>query len=357
MATYYRPPPPRVAVNTAQQSGESLLTHTYEQPSQEVQDQSIYIFPVPSTIPSSPGGSSAFSVPSDITENLTISSVGRSRHSSISSQFTDRSRSHDGSATRLSYVDEDEEAVFSPMVDIGFDPEVEVWEWSETEAGDDLSVADGSWSFAAGESTDTLSERHGSITRRPSMSRAILARRDSRAAHPHSTYTRPRTQSSTSAHSSHASRYTPHPRVRVPLLSFVASFFSLDLDDPALRLLTHSTHDSILFPGQPGLLHDAHLPSTPLQSADTFDDDASSSASSEEDEPHGELRLLTSGEPGMKSVREGLAAICESPLASPLALPGWTSWTSICRLVGDVWTHGGQAWREFGGSDDTQGAS
>ncbi|EKM51859.1 uncharacterized protein PHACADRAFT_212476 [Phanerochaete carnosa HHB-10118-sp] len=355
MAAYYKPPSARVSISTSQRPpGESSSSHPYR-PSSEVEEQSIYIFPVPSSVPSSPGGSSVFSAPSDLGDNLTISSVGRSRHSSISSQFTDSSRGHDGSTTRLSYVDEDEEAVFSPIVDVGLDSEVEVWEWTETEGGDDLPGTDGSWYFAASGSADTLPVREGGLLRRSSTSRTVL-RHDSRAMHPRPTYMRSRTQSNTSAHSSHASRYTPQPRIRVPLLSFVTSFFSLDLDDPALRLLTHSTPESILFPGQASLLHDASGPgsSAPLRGACPSEEDkAVSGPPSEEDELHGLLRLLTDGS-NSKSVRDGLAAVCESPLAlaaSPFALPGWSSLTSLCLFVGDVWTNGGRAWREFGASE------
>lgn len=352
MATYYRPPPVRTSANTSHQPGESSLSQTY-QPSPEVEpEQSIYIFPVPSSVPSSPGGSSVFSAPSDLMEELTTSSIGRSRHSSISSQFTDASRSYDGSVTRLTFVDEDEEEIFSPMVDIRLDPEVEVWEWSETEAGDDLPTLDESWAFEADGAMGTHSGRRETLVRHSSTSRTML-RRDSRVMRPRPTHIRSRTQSNTSAHS--VTRYTPHPRVRVPLLSFVASLLSLDLDDPALRLLTHSTPDSVLFPGQSALLHDTHGPPQPSHYADTSqEDEEDTRIPLEEDNAHGLLRLLTEGS-SSKSVREGLAAICESPLAiaNPFALPSWNSLTSLYRLVGEVWTNGGQAWRELGGSPAT----
>lgn len=348
MATYYRPPPLRTSANVAQQPEDTPLSHTYG-PSQEVPDQSIYIFPVPPTIPSSPGGSSVFSAPSDFTEEFTISSVGRSRHSSISSQFTDRSRSHDGSRTQLSFVDEDAEAVFSPMVDMGSDPEVEVWEWTETEAGDDLSPTDASWCFEASGSSGTLPSRQYHLARHTDTSRT-MSRHDYRSIRPQLPYMRSRTHSSLSAHSS--DRYTPHPRTKVPLLSFFASILSLDLDDPALRLLQHSAPDSVLFPGQPGLLHNERVPSSTAHRSDAFEDE---SASSELDEPHGVLRLL-SEDSATKSVREGLATIYDSPLPNPFMLPGWSSLTSLYRFVGDVWTNGGQAWRELGGSDVSRDA-
>ena len=343
MATYYTPPTRRTSAST-----EGSRPYP-PRPSVEVDQQSVYIFPVPSSIPASPDGSSIFSVPSDFTDNLTESS-GRSRHSSVSSRFTETSRSRTGSLYRLSSVGEDAEAVFSPVGDGSLDSEVEVWDWTD-EASDDLPIEDSSWAFEP-DGTRGDSWRHP-LVRRPSLSRTHLE------SLPNATYQpvlshRVRTQSSSSTRSAaRSSRYTPHPRVRVPLLSFVASLLSVDLDDSALRLLTHSTSDSVLFPGQSGLL-DSHESTSSVRDTDSPQAVAfHADGTPEESRPHGLLRLLTE-DSSSKSVREGLAVVCDAPLAlaSPFAIPTLSSISDLCRFVGDVWTNGGQAWRELGGSSD-----
>ncbi|KIP06201.1 hypothetical protein PHLGIDRAFT_128412 [Phlebiopsis gigantea 11061_1 CR5-6] len=343
MATYYTSPTRRTSAST-----EGSRSYP-PRPSVEVDQESVYIFPVPSSIPASPDGSSIFSVPSDFTDSLTESS-GRSRHSSISSRFTERSRSRAGSLHRLSSVGEDAEAVFSPVGDGGLDSEVEVWDWTD-EASDDLPIEGSSWAFEPDGTRDD-SWRHP-LVRRPSLSRTQLDALPNVTHQPLLSH-RVRKQSNSSTPSAtRSSRYTPHPRVRVPLLSFVTSLLSVDLDDSALRLLTHSTSDSVLFPGQSGLL-DSHESASSVRDADSPQIVAfHADGTAEDPRPHGLLRLLTE-ETSSKSVRDGLAVVYDAPLAlaSPFALPTLSSISNLCRFVGDVWVNGGQAWRELGSSTD-----
>lgn len=350
MATYFRPPPVRTSVHAVQPQADGAQAHSHAyQPSEEVEAQSIYIFPVPSSVPASPGGSSDFSAPSDFadTDTFAASSQGRSRHSSVSSRFTEFTRSRAGSVNQqLLQVEEGSEVVFSPYGDITLDSEVEVWDWSD-EATDDLPFEGASWELET-EREGEPSDRPWNLITRPSLSRRpedAIANARAQLAYP----VRSRTQSSSSIQSTRSPRHVPHPRMRVPLLSLFASILSIGLDDPGLRLLTHSTADSVLFPGQSGLLDSLD---TPPPSCTT---ELSPDGISTEDKPHGVLRLLTDG-PETKSVRDGLAAICDNSLAlpNPFVLPTLSSLKSLCQFVGAVWTNGGEAWRELEGSSERE---
>lgn len=339
MATCFKPPAIRTLVNSTPPQANSTRSPT-GQPSSTLDEGSIYIFPVPSSIPASPGSSSVFSAPSDFAENFTESS-GRSRNSSVSSRLTETTRSRTSSLNRLSFVGEDTEAVYSPVGDVGPEPEVEAWDWMEG-ASDDLPIEDVSWAFEAGGGTRD-SERWR-LVRRSSVSRREP---DSipNAVHPPLPSHRLRTQSSSSGISSaRSSRHTPHPRVRIPLLSFIASLICVDPDDPVLRLLTHSTSDSLLFPGQINLLDSPESvlsPENPLANA------FHTIGTTEAPQTHGLLRLLTV-ESSSKSVRDGLAVACDAQ--TPFSFPSLSSISNLCRFVGDAWVSGGQAWRELSGS-------
>ncbi|TFY50129.1 hypothetical protein EVJ58_g11172, partial [Rhodofomes roseus] len=168
---------------------------------------------------------------------------------------------------------------------------------------------------------------------------------------------RSRTVSRSSSNFTSANAPAPQPRIRIPLLSFFAALLSLDLDDPALRLLTQpapADGQSILFPGHSAssLSPPSSEPSPP-SSSDTADcDPEKRSASTITITPdlsasvHGLQKLLASTmEPAgaaLRSLRAGLAIPVEInvPGVSVAGLAG------LVRAVGEVYTRGGQAWRE-----------
>ena len=345
MATYFKPPPQtaRTYVNTGQSQAEDPSLHS-RQLSTTPDETSIYIFPVPSSIPPSPGGSSTFSIPSDFTGDFTASS-GRSRNSSVSSRLTETTRSRTSSLNGLSYVGEDTEVDFSPIGDVDIEPGVEVWDWTE-ETSDDPSIEDGPWAFEAGGRRTDSGPWH--LVRRSSLSGRQLNSLPNSVHQPQPSH-RSRTQSSSSSHSPvRSSIYTPQPRVRIPLLSFIASLLSVDLDDSALRLLTYSSSDSVLFPGQGNLLHSHQFTSSPSSAELAQDNSFHSDGTTEASQPHGLLRLLTL-ESSSKTVRDGLAVVYDAPLvlSSPFSVPRLDSFSGLYRFVGNVCAKSGQAWREL----------
>jgi hypothetical protein len=104
------------------------------------------------------------------------------------------------------------------------------------------------------------------------------------------------TAASACFHSQELGLDTPHPRIFIPLLSSIASLFRVD--DSTLHLLTHSTTESVLFPGK-SLLVEGEL----LGHVDATD------------KLHGIRRLMAS-KSNREVLREGCAVACE-----PSALP------------------------------------
>lgn len=312
-------------------------------------DQSIYIFPTPSSTPASPSGSSAFSAPTDFTD--TISSTGtRSRDQSFSSAGPARSRSpryrlrtrSSASATRT------QSRARSAETD-EYDLEVEYWDWT-AESGEDVPDDEGVWEFEAEVERANRWDLPAQLARRLSPLRALGSastgpNNDFYEQH-YRIFLRARTQSntsslaSTSSLSSKPSVPAPHPRIHIPLLSFFASLLSIDLDEPALRLLTHSSSDSILFPGQRDLLSEGNNVAWEPAADDTL----------EASKPHGLVRLHRINDesrPSNRALKDGLAVACDpSALPNPFSLPGLSALAGLCRFVGGVWTNAGKAWQE-----------
>lgn len=307
-------------------------------------EESIYIFPTPSSTPASPGGSSTFSAPTDLTDTISLSTGTRSRDQSFSSSGRGRSRSSSyrsrargtatGSATRT------QSRARSYETD---DLEVEYWDWA-VESGEDVPDDDGIWEFEAEIERASRWDLPTRLARRLSPLRALGSpgsgpNVDFYEQH-YRIFLRARTQSNSSSFSASSSLSskldpTPHPRIHIPLLSFFASLLSLNLDEPALRLLTHSSTDSILFPGQRNLVLDGATPS-----GDKTD----------LPEPRGLMRLRhvdDGSRPPDRTLKDGLAVACDpSTLPSPFSLPGFTALAGLCRFVGGVWTNSGKAWQE-----------
>ncbi|KAK7681525.1 hypothetical protein QCA50_015257 [Cerrena zonata] len=314
-------------------------------------ERSIYLFPNPSSIPPSPSGSSLYSVPTD----LTISSPGGSR---------ERTLSHTTDASGSSYVldsfeysSRDHSRSLSPSQ---LDVDVEVWDWTADSEGADaertleLEAAVermSRWDIYHPqiEAIRFVPSQLNSSIGRPPLARARIFDALEEG------YQRARADSNISykSLSSYRSSDTPHPRIRIPLLSFFASWLGLDLDDPALRLLTTSSSDSILFPGQSGLLgieNGDESQTTVLR----IDHPIEKEDSSEDDTPHGILRLFVlSNEPrnALKSIKNGLG-ILSSPVYSVPAMlnvPNVGTFFGLSRFVGSLWRKGGDAVHQLQG--------
>lgn len=348
MSTYYIPPRQHAQSEASYRSSAALAdVESPRRPEAELQlDQSIYIFPTPSSVPPSPSGSSVISAPSDFTEAFSLSTGTRSRDQSFSSSAPrsprQRSRPHTAAPARRS------RARSSGSDD--FDLEVEVWDWM-AESGEDVPDEDGMLEFEAEIERTSRWDVPAQLMRRLSPLRPTASGpADFYEQHYH-IFHRARTQSNTSSLTSATSLssnprsvvHTPHPRIHISLLSFFASLLSLNLDDPGLRLLTYSSSDSVLFPGQCNMLNDAADWSTPIEE------------DPKRPTPRGLLRLQVSEDgscPPTAVLKDGLAVACDpSLLPNPFSLPGLTALAGLCRCVGDVWSNGEKAWREVQGTD------
>ncbi|KAI0346032.1 hypothetical protein BDW22DRAFT_1353697 [Trametopsis cervina] len=352
MSTYYKPPRPAapsssVAASSAPQS-DTLRTL-------DIADRSIYIFPTPSSLPGSPGGSSAISAPSDFTDFT--GSDARSRNASLSTSAS-TSRSPVGRHGRSS-LSSPSSGVYirrrrSPTVAAtSSDPEVEVWDWNVEEERSDNEYWELEEEVERASRWDIVSNYHGSNGRhrtQPLVTAPFATTNDFIDQH-YRVFLRSRTQSNISSitsnsRSSSRIAFTPQPRIHIPLLSFFASLLFLDLDDPALRLLSQSSPDSVLFPGQSNL----------LGSVEETEDERPNASSEVEPgrlSPHGLLRLLAdkSYRP-ITVLKDGFAIACDPafPVPNALSLPTWTAIRGLGRFVGGVWSKGALAWKEVSSS-------
>ena len=371
MAAYYARP--RQPATTAQAS------HSAQQPAgNEPQDgqlplldidigeQSIYIFPNPSSVPPSPGSSSLFSAPTDIPSSLSSSvrHVDRRRprgrpHTSSFSVPTTSSRS--GSAGSYLHVPRSLSPATPTDTDLDAyvdgDIEVELWDWTGSSArsrgrGEGSSEPE-SWVLeeeVQRASRWALADEDTHVRGRPfplgaSSAHARVALDDARRRLSLGPL-RSRTNSRSSGSLSSSSTMAPQPRIRIPLLSFFAALLSLDLDDPALRLLTQAAPpdgQSILFPGHTGSsLSAASDPASP--SSEKPNSQRSELVPDLPPGTHGLQRLLSATtEPAgvaLRSLRAGLAIPLE------IDVPGMTGLASLFRAVGEVYHRSGQAWRE-----------
>ncbi|KAI0697906.1 hypothetical protein BC835DRAFT_1336798 [Cytidiella melzeri] len=317
MSTYYKARPRRASTSSSQPPPPR---QTEVLAALDVADQSIYIFPTPPSLPGSPGGSSVFSAPSDLTGSSGFDA--RSRGDTVSSHAS-TSRSPDRLHPRLSSA--------SPPSNSDF----ELWDWVAA-SGEDVSDRRGLWEL---EDDLERASRWNIISRHPAASQtqpltssSFPSTNDFIEQH-YRVFLRSRAQSNISnltanSRGTNRSAFTPQPRIHIPLLSFFASLLFLDLEDPALRLLSQSSPDSILFPGQPTLL-----------------------GSPDEDElvkPHGLLRLLARGSQyPVNVIKDGLAVVCDPSfsIANPFGVPEISAIRKFGRFVGGTWSKGGKAWR------------
>lgn len=366
MSTSYAPPPQR----PIHVPSEPLATNSTDSPaSQEGEltildlQSSVYVFPNP---PSSPGGSSLFSVSSDFSGPFPGSSTAGSRGRDHSLSLSSGSASQERSPGPSAIVSEDESASWhvtrsqsttsrSPDVD------VEVWNWmvDSTEDIDEHHVLELEREVERISRWDVPTSRRlawpaRSPSPRTSATQTISNPLPARFVRTYDIrnrdHNRIRTQSNISTASTwaslatRASVQTPHPRIHIPLLSYIASLFSLDLDDPALRLLTNTTTDSVLFPG-----HTTLIETDDSESNSTGDDPVGGTHI----EQHTFLRLFSLADEtkvSLRSLREGLAVACNPSFAvpvSPFSVPSFGSIFGFYHLVGDAWSKGGRALREL----------
>ncbi|KAI0712122.1 hypothetical protein C8Q76DRAFT_768859 [Earliella scabrosa] len=346
-------------------------------------DRSIYIFPSPSSAPPSPyptSPGSSFSAPTDFEPSDAFSFGSRSRTTSNTpstavspSEGAEEGAEEDAAVTRRDV---------SPLADDELEIDVELWELStDPDRLADASDTDSSWVLEDEIERVSAGDIDVSFvhpTRQPRRLHKLSAPSSPDAAHMHHFWAvrpqrRARTQSrmrtisslSSSRAPSSTRRPAPNPRIHIPLLSFFASLLSVDLDDPALRLLTHADPgeaDSVLFPGltTSQLLAAARDESSDAGRQHDTEGDAESESSLEsnvdspdDESQHGLPKMLLASisdqsAVALRSLREGLAVyVPHSPeVALPIPIPAPSELLGLWRVVGEVCVRGGQAWRE-----------
>ncbi|KAI0372112.1 hypothetical protein BV20DRAFT_964194 [Pilatotrama ljubarskyi] len=382
MATYYYAPRPQSVSRTSSTRDDPPLIlepgQAADSDTAVSADHPIYIFPSPASQPPTPG-TSVSSAPTDFEFSYSSESWSTSRTRLGGENFVVASRressSSAGNATydaSLRYGD-----LPTPFED---DSEVEIELW---EASDDpveaLSESDGSWvlhdeeehqdatpvHYMSTAHSGTLAHRSSMSSQRPPDMRvpqyrvALRSRRRSR------TSSRLRTTSVSTSGPASASQTAPHPTIHIPLLSFFASLLSMDLDDPALRLLSAAEPEgaeAVLFPGHSS----ARLLSEAGNQEPTCRHSLGSMSDGEEDESsfvsnatlHGEPRevhglpklLLASisdtSTVALHSLRAGLAVRLHAASDFALPRPRPTELFGLWRVLGDVCSRGSQAWKE-----------
>ncbi|KAI0755009.1 hypothetical protein C8Q80DRAFT_404561 [Daedaleopsis nitida] len=368
MATYYvQPRPPTASGNSATRSEGVGESSRYPNPltSQDdiSPDRSLYIFPSPSSDPPTPSpispGSSLVSAPTEYDFSESSSLGLRSRTSSYSPSGA-ASPPESGVAVLQRRV--------SSLPDGEMEIDVELWELStDPEQGMDAPDSDSSWVLedevervsAGGIDlsylTSTRQPRRTHRLSSPTTTDAIpsqhyWAMRSHRRTRTHSRIRTISSLSSTGA-SSTTRRPSPNPRIHVPLLSFFSSLLSIDLDDPAIRLLTHADPgeaQSVLFPGHTTSQLLAGHAGAALDYRRGRDVDSDSDSVHSEDEPHGMPKLLLASisdqsTVALRSLRAGLAVCMPQSAGVGLSIPNPAE---LWQVVGEVCVRGSQAWRE-----------
>ncbi|KAI0036464.1 hypothetical protein K488DRAFT_82082 [Vararia minispora EC-137] len=288
-----------------------------EAPSRPAGENSIYIFPSPPSAPPSP---SLIAPPSLVLLDR-VSSVGtttlRSRSASLVTETAD-----------LEWEPDDVRSPVGSAVSGGEDIGVGPWEWPASAEG---TIEENEVDL--NESIMRLSKWDPRVSRRalhpqhtlPSLPLAIRAQRSAaREPSPRDlSWIRARTESATSSLSSVINIPVPHPRIRLPLLSFFASL--LRIDDSTLHLISYTPEESVLFPG-----HRVEL----------FDERADESLL------HGSAALLLEQKEGTV-LKEGMHTACDSSLNHPnsFALTP-IPLTGLFWMVKSIWSGSRSALRE-----------
>lgn len=299
--------------------GEDTLAAAFE--------SSIYLFPSPPSAPPSPAPSYSRASTSSIPFSLSLS---RERSPTQSSSATGILSAGGGDwedvGTPLSFRPSDAGSLFpdSDELELGRND----WDWSpldEVEASmlEEEIVRASRWEMAAAlrRRVDSLADAEArrraqqhlqeAAHRKPNVDRGLDVQRP--------LYLRSRTTSAATSYGSASTPGpTPHPRIHLPLLSFFASFLSLD--SSTLHLLSHTPSQSILFPGVSS--------SIVGESPEVVDETA---------RPHGMESLLAPPSERI-SLKEGVDVACDQNivslnpfLASPVSL------TNVVEMVKLLW--------------------
>ncbi|KAI0661924.1 hypothetical protein C8Q70DRAFT_1051436 [Cubamyces menziesii] len=386
MSTYYVP---RRSHSSSRTTSSPILDpnliereHVEDAPLRELPETSIYIFPSPASTPSSPGAS-VTSAPTDF--DFSCPSDSRSTSRACNGSPGSRRGSTSGIAYTPSDISFRYEGVATPSEDTT-DIEVELWDAASDPVAE-ISGSDESWALEGEVVRVGLADFEPSIGPDPGSHNARRFPLSSpyyfdTPGVPHRSHARYRRRSRTGSRvrtistassliPTSAQGAVPHPRVHIPLLSFFSSILGIDLDDPALRLLTHTDPgdaESVLFPGQSStrLLslgeEDHSERRQSLDSEDGSESDASlpdgTEAHHEGADVHGLPKLLLAAIADQSSIalgslRAGLAVQVPTAPEALLPLPRMSDLLDIWRKVGQVCTRSGQAWKELWDSSAT----
>ena len=379
MAAYYTRHPPLSVSRTPSLAMDRGGNSTHDNSTRPLNilppDQSIYIFPNPPSTPPSPisTGSSLFSVPTEFEPSDSFSS--RSRRCTTSTPTGAAVPTPNGSRERPRQRT-------SQISDNEVEIDVELWELStDPDYGpDSLTADDESWVLeeeVQRVGAGNIDVSFVSPVRTPHRARKLSAPQSPNTSAKHYWVLRPQRRSrshsrlrtnstvSSSLAPPSARRASPHPRIHIPLLTFFSSMLSVDLDSPALHLLTHSDPgdaESVLFPGlTTAQLESRAMPATreseqDSSSEDEKDADADMTTAADEEEVHGLPKLLLASfsdpsKSALRSLRAGLAVCIPSAPEASLDILGVSGLVGLWRVVGEVCAKSSQAWKEvWGGS-------
>lgn len=375
MAAYYAPRRARPVAQASTPTSTGGNGPAAEMEERQDGLHSIYIFPSPASAPPSPAVSVS-SAPTDFDFSSPISSRSTSctrppQRDTTQADIRDASRSSVSAAYDASsrYWD-----LPSPP---GNDLEIDISLWDITsDVTTEPSNSDESWALEG--EVERVGFAEVDLLYTPHLRRARQAPLassqspdGSRPRYRFSARPRPRSRTrsrirttsiSSLALSSTQQAVAPHPRIHVPLLSFFASLLSLDLEDPALRLLTNAESgdaEAVLFPGQSSarLLSQATEQPTSRRSFESDSDTETESTTGElppydiMEETHGLPKMLLASisdqsAVALRSLRAGFAVRLPATASELLPLPRATEIIGLWRVLGEVCSRGGQAWKE-----------
>lgn len=375
MAAYYAPRRARAVAQASTPTSTGGNGPAAELEEREDGLHSIYIFPSPASAPPSPAVSVS-SAPTDFDFSSPISSRSTSctrppQRDTTQADIRDASRSSVSAAYDASSCYWD---LPSPP---GNDLEIDILLWDITsDVTTEPSNSDESWALE-GEvervgfaEVDLLYTPHLRRARQAPLS-SSQSPDGSRPRYRFSARPRQRSRTRSSirttsisslALSSTQQTAAPHPRIHIPLLSFFASLLSLDLEDPALRLLTNAESgdaEAVLFPGQSSarLLAQVEEQPTDRRSSESDSDTETESTTGElpphnlQEEVHGLPKMLLASISGqsavaLRSLRAGFAVRLPATASELLPLPRATEIIGLWRVLGEVCSRGNQAWKE-----------
>ncbi|KAL7280009.1 hypothetical protein ACG7TL_006422 [Trametes sanguinea] len=327
----------------------------------DLADQSIYIFPSPASMPPTPGGS-VTSAPTD----FDFSSESRSTSLSGSLTCNTSLRRRRGSASIE--ASSKSGGLQTPAHD-HLEIDVEIWDVESDPSSDAMESEGSSWALDGYTDFDTLPDLGAAPSRTlvvsPDEIDTARLRRQRPLRYQQRSPKHSRVGTSSSLSSSHSSppEAVPHPRIHLPLLSFFTSILWIDMDDPAVRLLTcadSGESESVLFPGHGStrLLYPDGIEPDDLQvvgrdslgtgkslKGQTLDNEGDS-------EHHGLPKLLLAtlsdqSTVAIQTLRAGLSARITPSSDLVLALPRASDLVGLWTILGNLYATSGRAWRDM----------